>query len=87
MYDALIQAVSLLGSLLILGAFIANLLHRMGPSSMAYILLNLVGSAILATVAVLEHQWGFLLLEGVWALVSLWSAIQLIRGKDTNLSH
>jgi len=87
MYDTIIQIVSLFGSLLILGAFIANLLRRMGPSSMAYIVLNLVGSAILATVALIEQQWGFLLLEGVWALVSLWSAVQLMRGKDANLGH
>jgi hypothetical protein len=31
-------------------------------------------------VAIIERQWGFLLLEGVWALVSFWSLLQRMRG-------
>jgi hypothetical protein len=43
--------------------------------------LNFVGSAILAVLAWIDRQWGFLLLEGVWAIVSLWSLVQLMRGR------
>jgi hypothetical protein len=81
MDEVLIQAVSLFGSLLILSAFIAAQLRRMHTSDRAYVLLNLVGSGLLAGVASVERQWGFLLLEGVWALVSGWSLVQLWRGK------
>lgn len=49
--------------------------------SCAYLLLNLAGSAVLAALAFAGRQWGFLLLEGVWALVSLWGVIARARGR------
>ena len=33
-------------------------------------MLNAVGSSALAVEALISSEWGFLLLEGVWALVS-----------------
>jgi len=75
----MIQIVSLVGSLLILTAFSANQLGRMTAQQRSYTLLNLVGSFLLAVLAVHEEQWGFLLLEGVWAAVSAWALLALAR--------
>ena len=67
--DQLIQVV---GALLILAGFAAVQFERMSPDSRLYLTLNLLGSIILAVLAYVESQWGFLLLEGVWAIVSAW---------------
>jgi len=55
--------------------------------SRAYLVLNLVGSTVLAVLAWYEDQWGFLLLEGVWALVSLLGLIQVQRGQPPAEVH
>jgi hypothetical protein len=75
-----LQAISVLGALAILLAYAANQFRLLGPSNLSYALLNFVGSLVLAVIAVIEVQWGFILLEGVWALVSLWGIITILRG-------
>jgi hypothetical protein len=73
-----IQLVSLAGAILILAAYAANQLGRLGPTNLSYSLLNLFGAATLTVVAAVEAQYGFLLLEAVWTAVSLWAVARLI---------
>jgi hypothetical protein len=75
------QLIQIAGSLLILAAFAASQAGRLPIDSQLYLVLNFIGSAILAVLAWIDQQWGFLLLEGVWALVSLYSLVQLVRGR------
>lgn len=69
------QVIQIVGAFLILIPFAATQLGRLSPDSKPYLWFNLVGSAILAALALHEEQWGFLLLETVWAIVSLWSLV------------
>ena len=76
------QLVQIAGSLLILSAFVAAQAGRMATTSLAYLVLNLLGSAILAVLAALDRQLGFLLLEGVWAGVSAVGVVAVLRGRS-----
>jgi hypothetical protein len=72
------QAIQIIGALIILGAFAANQLGDLRTDSRLYLLLNLVGSAVLCFLAVVEGQLGFILLEAVWAVVSGWSLFVIL---------
>jgi hypothetical protein len=68
-------------------AFAATQFGHLDQRSRLYLVLNLVGSVILAILAWYEEQLGFLLLEGVWALVSTWSLAQVLRGRPPAARH
>jgi hypothetical protein len=71
--------VQVMGSLLVLAGFILAQLGVLNSRSLAYLVLNAVGSGALAAEALLGRQWGFLLLEGVWAIVSVVGLARLVR--------
>ena len=78
------QIAQLVGAALVLAGFAGSQLGWLDARSVSYQLANLAGSLILTAVAVHGRFWGFVLLNGVWAAVSLvaLAGILLRRKKD-----
>ncbi|MGH3631789.1 MAG: CBU_0592 family membrane protein [Sciscionella sp.] len=81
------QIVQVLGSLLVLSGFVAAQLGRLDAGSYRYLLPNALGSSVLTVTAVLTAEWGFVFLEGVWSLVSIWGTVQRLRGRTPKVVH
>jgi hypothetical protein len=70
------------GVFLLLTAFFLNLRGLLTLNSKKYLGLNLAGSGLACLASVFLHYVPFIILEGIWALVSL---VALIR--SINLNH
>ena len=75
------QVLQVLGALMILAAYALAQFRVLDQKSYPYLLLNLVGAAILGVLAYAARQWGFVLLEVVWTAVSAWSLVGRLRGR------
>jgi hypothetical protein len=74
-------ALELAGAVLILAGFTLGQLRLLDQHSVVYLVLNLVGSFVLAAIAWVDERWGFLLLEGVWSIVSAISLVNVAFGR------
>lgn len=68
--------IQMTGSVLILIVFALNQFQVISSNNKLYLLGNILGSACLAYDAFHNQQWGFVILEAIWTLVS---SISLIR--------
>jgi uncharacterized membrane protein required for colicin V production len=73
--------IGFIGVALLLGAYFLNLLGKMSKTSPLYLWLNTIGAALSCLASVLLHYIPFVLLEAVWALVSLFALVQLYMKK------
>jgi hypothetical protein len=69
------QAISVVGAVMVLGAFAALQFRVVGPAHRGYLGANVVGSGCLAVAAGLEGLWAFVALNTIWGLVSLRSLV------------
>ena len=82
-----LEIIQIAGALMLLVCFLLVQAKRMSSEGYPYLLLNLIGSATMTVTALIAHQWGFVFLEGVWALFSAWGLLQRARGGTTTVVH
>jgi len=70
------QIASFVGALLILIAYAGSQLGWMDSRKPAYNILNAIGSGILAYIAFHPFQIGFVVLEVVWTLISIYALMR-----------
>jgi hypothetical protein len=71
-----IDWIGFIGVFLILIAYILNVIEKLNPKSLAFILLNLIGASLACFASILLKYLPFIILEGVWTLVSLLSLLK-----------
>lgn len=72
--------IGFLGVFQILLAYVLNVLGKIKKEHLSFILLNLIGASLACLASILMNYIPFILLEGVWAFVTL---ISLIKYKKT----
>ena len=69
------------GALGVLVPFVLLQARRMDATSLPYLVPNFAGSAVLAVLAAMARDWGFLLLEVVWAAVAAFGILMNLTGR------
>lgn len=82
-----LETAQIIGALLVLACFLLAQAEWINPNTYRYLLPNLVGSAVMTVTAMISHEWGFVLLESVWALVSAVGLLQLLSGRRPSGVH
>lgn len=75
-----------IGVFLILMGYFLNLREIIKPTDLSYILLNLLGAGIACLASVLISYTPFIVLEGIWALVSLMALMKYVRHRPERIN-
>jgi hypothetical protein len=74
------DVVQIAGALLVLSGFLLVQFDRIDPAAYRYLIPNIAGSTAMTVTAVIAREWGFVFLEGTWALVSAHGILTRLRG-------
>ena len=75
----IVQAVSLVAACVVLFAFYMQQQGAWQSTEPRYLGCNFVGTAVLTVVAWIGSQWGFVLVEAIWSIVSLRGLVRSLR--------
>ncbi|WP_339916673.1 CBU_0592 family membrane protein [Yeosuana marina] len=67
--------IGLLGVFQILLAYILNVTGKASNKSLNFIILNITGAGMACLASILLNYWPFIILEGVWTMVSLYALV------------
>lgn len=81
------QLASVAGAIMVLLAYLGYQRNWMSKEQPLYNVLNLVGSALLAWVAIVDRRWGFILLEVIWALLSVPPLVAMARSRSREAAN
>ncbi len=73
--------IGFIGVFQILLAYVLNVMGKVCKNDLSFILLNLIGAGMACYASILMNYLPFIVLEGIWAAVSL---IALIRYRTSN---
>ncbi|WP_149302588.1 CBU_0592 family membrane protein [Pareuzebyella sediminis] len=75
----LIDWIGFLGVLQILMAYILNVMGKLQRTDLTFILLNLLGAGLACLASIMMKYLPFVILEGVWSLVSFIALINYFK--------
>ncbi len=73
--------IGFIGVSILLLAYLLNLSQHLSTNGITYILLNFIGATLACLASIMLHYWPFILLEGAWMAVSLFSIINYFKKK------
>ncbi len=65
------QTISIVGAVIVLGAYLGLQRGWLHAQSRAYSVLNFIGAVLLCWIALADQRAGFIMVEGSWALLSI----------------
>ena len=71
--------IGFIGVASLLVAFLLNLLKKISVNSLPYIIMNIVGAGMACLASWLIHYIPFVILEGVWTVVSIAALVNYFR--------
>ena len=78
----LIQTISVLGAIMVLGAYAMIQVGYWRELDSGYLALNVIGSLLLGIVALIERQVGFVLLEFTWAGLAFLGVVRAFKTRS-----